>query len=38
MPFDKTENEYHLTPSGWIDGSSNIYGVPERVVERPKDV
>jgi hypothetical protein len=37
MSFDKTENEYHLTPSGWIDGTSRIYGSPERVVERPKD-
>jgi hypothetical protein len=37
MSIDKTENEYHLTSSGWIDGTSRINGAPQRIIERPKD-
>jgi|SRR6476661_10856821 len=26
MSVDRTEEEYHLTPSGWVSGSFFVYG------------
>ena len=31
MSFDRTEQEYHLTPSGWITGSFLVYGEGEKI-------
>lgn len=36
MSFDRTEQEYHLTPSGWIIGSFLVYG-EGKVIEPPVD-
>jgi hypothetical protein len=37
MSFDSTDDEYHLTPHGWVDGTHYFYGHAEKVVDRPKD-
>ena len=31
MSFDRTEQEYHLTPSGWVEGSFLIYGEGKKI-------
>jgi len=38
MSVDRTSQEYHLTPEGWIIGSYSYYGkVQGETVVRPKD-
>jgi hypothetical protein len=34
---DSADNEYHLTPKGWIPGTEYIYGETDQIVERPAD-
>ena len=36
-PWDETTHEYHLTPSGWVEGTSFYFGELHRRVERPAD-
>lgn len=35
MSYDKTTQEYHLTPDGWVDGTFSVYGVPDKVLKPP---
>lgn len=37
MSYDKTTQEYHLTPNGWVAGTFSVYGVPQAIVEPPVD-
>ena len=37
MSVDHTEDEYHLTPQGWIGGTHKFYGHAEKVIEPPED-
>jgi hypothetical protein len=37
MSADNWLQEYHLTPRGWIEGTSTSYGRVEKTVERPSD-
>ncbi len=35
MSADRNEEEYHLTPSGWVRGSLTVYDAVIRRVARP---
>lgn len=37
MSFDKTTDEWHLTPNGWVAGSSYVYNVAQNHVAPPPD-
>jgi len=37
MSADHYEIEYHLTPGGWITGTSYYYGKADEVVDPPVD-
>jgi hypothetical protein len=38
MSADNWLQEYHLTPRGWIEGTSTTFGHTASRVERPSDV
>jgi len=35
MACDKTEEEYHLTPTGWFNGTYSVWGYAHREVAPP---
>ena len=37
MSQDRTEQEYHLTPNGWVAGSFYVYGNKTEDVPTPAD-
>jgi hypothetical protein len=37
MSYDDYEVEYHLTPSGWMVGTSYFYGKAQQEVQPPSD-
>jgi hypothetical protein len=37
MSVDDYEDEYHLTPRGWVEGDSYYYGKPQKNIAPPKD-
>ena len=37
MSYDKTTQEYHLTPKGWITGAYSVYSDVQNFVEAPQD-
>jgi hypothetical protein len=37
MSYDRYEDDYHLTPTGWKLGTSYFYGNPQKEVEPPPD-
>jgi len=37
MSCDSTDDEYHLTPHGWVDGTHYYYGKSGKIIDRPKD-
>jgi hypothetical protein len=34
---DSADNEYHLTPKGWVPGTEYIYGETDQIIDRPSD-
>lgn len=37
MSYDKTTQEYHLTPKGWVTGTYSVYNDVQNHVEPPHD-
>jgi hypothetical protein len=37
MAIDDLETEYHLTPSGWVEGTERYFGDIQRNVDPPAD-
>lgn len=37
MSCDSTDDEYHLTPNGWVAGTHYYYQEADKILERPKD-
>jgi len=37
MSCDNTNDEYHLTPNGWVEGTHYYDGIPDEIVACPKD-
>lgn len=37
MSLDSTDDEYHLTPSGWVEGTHYCYGEADKIIGRPVD-
>jgi len=37
MSCDSTDDEYHLTPNGWVKGTHYYYGEADKIIERPID-
>ena len=37
MSCDSTDDEYHLTPHGWVEGTHSFDNSPEKIIERPID-
>ena len=37
MSCDSTDDEYHLTPRGWFEGTHYYYGEADKIIERPAD-
>ena len=37
MSCDSTDDEFHLTPNGWISGTHYYYSQPDKIIERPID-
>lgn len=37
MAVDKLETEYHLTPNGWVKGTSRFFRKAEKEVPPPAD-
>ena len=37
MSCDSTDDEYHLTPNGWVDGTHYYYGKATKPIDPPKD-
>lgn len=37
MSVDDYEDEYHLTPHGWVEGDSYYYGKAQKNIAPPKD-
>lgn len=37
MAFDRTRDEWHLTPEGWVQGTSYYFGKPQREVAPPRN-
>ena len=39
MSVDSSETEWHLTPQGWVAGTSRFYGKPDKdgEIEPPQD-
>jgi hypothetical protein len=35
MSADRNEEDYHLTPKGWVRGSLRVYDVEKHTVARP---
>lgn len=34
---DSADNEYHLTPKGWVPGTEYIYGETDQIIDPPSD-
>jgi hypothetical protein len=37
MSCDSTDDEYHLTPNGWVAGTHYCYGETDKIIARPID-
>jgi hypothetical protein len=37
MSQDRTTQEYHLTPNGWVSGTFSVYGKVQKEVPPPAD-
>ena len=37
MSVDHTEDEYHLTPHGWVHGTYKFYGHADKIIDPPED-
>ncbi len=37
MSYDSTDDEYHLTPHGWVAGTHYFYSNTEKIIDRPTD-
>lgn len=37
MSFDSTDDEYHLTPNGWVEGTHYCYREADKIIARPVD-
>jgi len=37
MSCDKTTHEWHLTPSGWVEGTFSVYGEPHYIIDPPNN-
>jgi len=37
MSCDSTDDEIHLTPSGWVTGTHFFYGEADKIIPRPSN-
>ena len=37
MSCDSKDDEYHLTPNGWVAGTHYCYGETDKIIARPID-